>query len=155
MGSVAADPFVTLTAVAGATTRLRLITSIVALARRRPQLVVQAAATLDLASDGRLVLGLGAGEDEPDFTAFGDDFDRPRASVAWTRPSPSSMPALRGEHLEHDGPLLVARGVVSGRARCSSPGRPSGWAPCGPAASGERRAGRAGSSSPSRWTAPR
>ncbi|MFI5292983.1 MAG: LLM class flavin-dependent oxidoreductase, partial [Candidatus Limnocylindrales bacterium] len=76
MDSVAGDLFVTLTAVAAATTRLRLITSIIALARRRPQLVVQAAATLDLASEGRLILGLGAGEDEADFTAFGDDFER-------------------------------------------------------------------------------
>ena len=110
MDTVAADPFVALTAVAlRATSRLRLITSIVALARRRPQLVVQAAATLDLASEGRLILGLGAGEDEPDFTAFGEDYER-AARIARMDEALAIVDAgLRGERLEHEGPLLVAR----------------------------------------------
>ena len=56
MGAAAADPWVTLAAVASVTERLRLITSVVALPRRRPQLVAQAAATLDRWSAGRLVL---------------------------------------------------------------------------------------------------
>ena len=73
----AADPFVALAAVASATERLRLITSVVVLPRRRPQLVAQAAATLDLLSGGRLVLGIGAGGDPSDFTAFGESFDAP------------------------------------------------------------------------------
>ncbi len=72
MGTSAADPFVTLAAVAVSTERLRLITSVIAIARRRPQLVVQAAGTLDLLSAGRLVLGVGAGEDRVDFEAFGE-----------------------------------------------------------------------------------
>lgn len=53
MGTVAADPFVTLAAVAAATERLRLIASVIALSRRRAQLVVQASATLDRISNGR------------------------------------------------------------------------------------------------------
>jgi alkanesulfonate monooxygenase SsuD/methylene tetrahydromethanopterin reductase-like flavin-dependent oxidoreductase (luciferase family) len=75
MGAPAADPFVALTAVASATDRLRLILSVVALPRRRPQLVAQAAATLDRWSGGRFVLGIGAGGDPGDFTAFGEPFD--------------------------------------------------------------------------------
>ncbi|MCJ7712620.1 MAG: LLM class flavin-dependent oxidoreductase, partial [Chloroflexi bacterium] len=43
ISAAAADPFVALTAVASATDRLRLILSVVALPRRRPQLVAQAA----------------------------------------------------------------------------------------------------------------
>ena len=43
MGTVAPDPFVALAAAASATTRLRLILSVVALPRRRPQLVAQSA----------------------------------------------------------------------------------------------------------------
>ena len=126
MDTVAADPFVALTAVAGATTRLRLITSIVALARRRPQLVVQAAATLDLASEGRLILGLGAGEDEPDFTAFGEDYDR-AARVARMDEALAIVDAgLRGERLEHDGPFLSAHGVVIGPRPLQQP-RPPIW----------------------------
>jgi alkanesulfonate monooxygenase SsuD/methylene tetrahydromethanopterin reductase-like flavin-dependent oxidoreductase (luciferase family) len=72
MGGAAADPFVTLAAVAGATERLRLIASVIALPRRRPQLVAQAAATLDGVSGGRLVLGIGAGNDPGDLDPFGE-----------------------------------------------------------------------------------
>lgn len=77
MGTAAADPFVALAAVASETERLRLIASVVALPRRRPQLVAQAAATLDRWSGGRLVLGIGAGGDPGDFTAFGEPFEAP------------------------------------------------------------------------------
>lgn len=72
MGSAAADPFVSLAAVAAATERIRLIASVVVVARRRPQLVAQAAATLDLVSGGRLVLGVGAGNDPGDLDPFGE-----------------------------------------------------------------------------------
>ena len=70
MGTVAPDPFLALAAVASATTRLRLILSVVALPRRRPQLVAQSAATLDRWSGGRLVLGVGSGGDPGDFDAI-------------------------------------------------------------------------------------
>lgn len=72
MGGAAADPFVSLTAVAAATERLRLIAAVIVLPRRRPQLVVQAAATLDRVSGGRFVLGVGAGNDPGDLDPFGD-----------------------------------------------------------------------------------
>lgn len=81
MGSEAADPFVALAAVASATERLRLIASVVVLPRRRPQLVAQAAATLDRWSGGRLVLGIGAGGDPGDFTSFGESFEAPERMV--------------------------------------------------------------------------
>jgi alkanesulfonate monooxygenase SsuD/methylene tetrahydromethanopterin reductase-like flavin-dependent oxidoreductase (luciferase family) len=72
MGGAAADPFVSLTAVAAATERLRLIAAVIVLPRRRPQLVVQAAATLDRVSGGRFVLGVGAGNDPGDLDPFGE-----------------------------------------------------------------------------------
>jgi alkanesulfonate monooxygenase SsuD/methylene tetrahydromethanopterin reductase-like flavin-dependent oxidoreductase (luciferase family) len=72
MGGAAADPFVTLAAVAAATERIRLIASVIVLSRRRPQLVVQAVATLDRVSGGRFVLGVGAGADPGDFGSFGE-----------------------------------------------------------------------------------
>jgi alkanesulfonate monooxygenase SsuD/methylene tetrahydromethanopterin reductase-like flavin-dependent oxidoreductase (luciferase family) len=126
MGSPAADLFVTLAGVATATTRLRLITSIVALARRRPQLVVQAAGSLDRLCDGRLVLGLGPGEDEPDFVAFGEPFDR-AARIGLMDEAMAIVDAgLRGEMLAHEGPRLLARGVVLGPAPVQHP-RPPIW----------------------------
>ncbi len=78
MDAEAADPFVVLAAVAAATERLRLITSVIVLPRRRPQLVAQAAGTLDRLSGGRLVLGIGAGADPGDFAAFGEPFEAPQ-----------------------------------------------------------------------------
>lgn len=78
MGASATDPWVALAAVAAAAPRLRLIASVIALPRRRPQLVAQAAASLDAWSDGRLVLGIGAGGDPGDFTVFGEAFDSER-----------------------------------------------------------------------------
>ena len=126
MGTSAAEPFVALAAVAAQTTRLRLITSVIALARRRPQLVVQAAATLDLASDGRLILGLGAGDDPSDFEPFGESHDTD-ARLASMREGLAIVDAgLRGETLEHRGESQQATGVVLGPRPTQEP-RPPIW----------------------------
>lgn len=75
MGTAAVDPFVALAAVAQATERLRLITSVVALPRRRPHLVAQAVGSLDRLSGGRVILGVGLGGDAADFETFGEPFE--------------------------------------------------------------------------------
>jgi alkanesulfonate monooxygenase SsuD/methylene tetrahydromethanopterin reductase-like flavin-dependent oxidoreductase (luciferase family) len=126
MGTTAADLFVTLAGIAVQTRRLRLITSIVALARRRPQLVVQAAGTLDRLSDGRLILGLGAGEDQPDFEAFGDPFERATRIGLMDEGLAIVDAGLRGLRLDHGGPLLTARGAVIGPSPVQQP-RPPIW----------------------------
>ena len=126
MGTSAADPFVTLAAVAARTERLRLITSIVAVARRRPQLVVQAAASLDLVSDGRLILGVGAGEDRPDFKAFGETYDRSVRIARMDEGLEIIDAGLRGRELDHRGEHLVAIGAVLGPRPEQRP-RPPMW----------------------------
>ena len=71
-----ADPWITLTAVALATERVRLGPMITPLARRRPATVVKQTATLDRLSGGRLVLGAGLGsEKHGEFAAIGEDED--------------------------------------------------------------------------------
>ena len=72
MGTHASDPFVALSAVAAATTRLRLILCVAVLSRRRPQLVAQSAGTLDRLCGGRFVLGVGVGGDPGDLSMFGE-----------------------------------------------------------------------------------
>src|SRR5499427_8907069 len=54
-------PFPVLVAAAGATTRLRVGTNVLNNDLRHPVLVAREAATVDLLTDGRLQLGLGAG----------------------------------------------------------------------------------------------
>src|SRR6187549_1360190 len=59
-----ADPWITLTAIATATTSVRIGPMVTPLARRRPVKVARETATLDLLSGGRLTLGVGLGSDE-------------------------------------------------------------------------------------------
>jgi alkanesulfonate monooxygenase SsuD/methylene tetrahydromethanopterin reductase-like flavin-dependent oxidoreductase (luciferase family) len=78
-----ADPFVTLAAIAVATERLRIGTMVVAVPRRRPQLVAQATTSLDRLSDGRMVLGVGLGVDSHgEYTAFDEPANDDRARAA-------------------------------------------------------------------------
>jgi probable F420-dependent oxidoreductase len=64
-----------LAALAGATERAELGTIVLGTGFRPPALTAKMAATIDEISDGRLILGLGAGWHEPEYTAFGYPFD--------------------------------------------------------------------------------
>jgi probable F420-dependent oxidoreductase len=125
MGAGAADPFVILAAAACATERLALIASVIILPRRRPQLVAQAAATLDRLSGGRFVLGIGAGADPGDFTAFGEPFDQGRIGRLDEAASIVDR-LLRGETVSHDGPAYRLDGATVGPRPVREP-RPPIW----------------------------
>jgi alkanesulfonate monooxygenase SsuD/methylene tetrahydromethanopterin reductase-like flavin-dependent oxidoreductase (luciferase family) len=126
MGTVAADPFVALAGVASATDRIALLASVIVLPRRRPQLVAQAAATLDRLSGGRLILGVGAGGDREDFTAFGEDWAS-AVRVARMDEAASIVDAfLRGETVTHGGPDYPIDGVTIGPRPARQP-RPPIW----------------------------
>jgi probable F420-dependent oxidoreductase len=75
------EPMVALTAAAGATTRLRLQTGVLGNDYRHPVLVHRMAALLDVLSEGRLVLGLGAGWMTTDYETAGIALDRPGERV--------------------------------------------------------------------------
>jgi len=77
LGAVAA-----LTAAAAATTTLRLGSYVVANDFRHPAVLAKEAATLDLLSDGRLELGIGAGWMRAEYEAAGIPFDPPAVRVA-------------------------------------------------------------------------
>jgi alkanesulfonate monooxygenase SsuD/methylene tetrahydromethanopterin reductase-like flavin-dependent oxidoreductase (luciferase family) len=70
-----ADPWITLSAVAMATSRIRIGAFMTPLARRRPSNVAREVATLDLLSGGRVTFGAGLGYQGFEFTAFGEDDD--------------------------------------------------------------------------------
>ena len=97
------DPFIGLTAAATATTTLRIGTGISLLPEHDPIVLAKVVATLDLLSNGRFELGIGAGwnaeEMENHGTVFKDRFkvmeDRARAMRAiWTQ-----------EEASYDGPF--------------------------------------------------
>ncbi|HEV7865570.1 MAG TPA: LLM class F420-dependent oxidoreductase [Acidimicrobiia bacterium] len=65
------EGWVTLTALAQATSRLRLGTLVTGNVYRHPAVLANMAATLDIVSGGRLELGLGAGWNEEECAAYG------------------------------------------------------------------------------------
>ena len=69
-------PMPALAVAAAVTTRLRVSTMVLDNEFRHPVLVAREAATLDLLSDGRLDLGLGAGHMKSEFDQAGLRFDR-------------------------------------------------------------------------------
>jgi probable F420-dependent oxidoreductase len=107
-GHHALDPFVGLAAAAGATWRLRLHTNILVLPYRNPFLLAKAAASLDVISGGRLILGVGAGYLQGEFGALGADFERRNQS------SDDALVAIKsawsGTVVKRDGPGYQAAG---------------------------------------------
>ena len=67
------EALTTLAVAAGATERIRLITTVLLAPLRNTVVFAKQAATLDALSDGRLTLGLGVGAREDDFKAVGVD----------------------------------------------------------------------------------
>src|SRR6201993_201130 len=86
-GGDALETFSILGVVAGATERLRLVTSVLVLPYRNPVLTAKMAATLDVLSGGRLTLGVGAGWLKEEFEALGNPDFAQRGAVTneWIR----------------------------------------------------------------------
>jgi probable F420-dependent oxidoreductase len=77
------SPMIALATMAETTTTLRLGTFVLNNDFRHPALLAREAATIDLLSDGRMELGIGAGHSAPEYAQIGLPFDR--ASVRVTR----------------------------------------------------------------------
>jgi probable F420-dependent oxidoreductase len=73
------DPFVALGAAAAVTERIKLLTYLGVVPYRNPLLLAKAAATVDMISNGRFILGLGTGYLKTEFFALGVDFDERNA----------------------------------------------------------------------------
>jgi alkanesulfonate monooxygenase SsuD/methylene tetrahydromethanopterin reductase-like flavin-dependent oxidoreductase (luciferase family) len=74
--SKALEPLAVLALAAGATRRIRLMTSVVIGPTRETTLLARQAATIDALSGGRLTLGLGIGVRDNDYVATGFEFRR-------------------------------------------------------------------------------
>lgn len=69
------DPFVLLSRAAAVTTTLRLGTAVCVVTVRHPISIAKAAASLDMYSSGRFLLGIGTGSIREESDIFGVDFD--------------------------------------------------------------------------------
>jgi F420-dependent oxidoreductase-like protein len=74
MDEITFESFVTLTAIAGATTRVRLGHMVICTGFRNPGLTAKLASTLDVASGGRFELGIGGGWKKDEWLAYGYGF---------------------------------------------------------------------------------
>jgi F420-dependent oxidoreductase-like protein len=72
------EGWLTLTALAQATSRVRLGVLVTGIHYRHPAILANMAATLDIISDGRLDLGIGAGWNEQESSAYGIPLGTPR-----------------------------------------------------------------------------
>lgn len=69
------DPWITLTAIAMNTQRIKIGVFLTPLPRRRPWQLARETVTLDHLSGGRLIFGAALGFQALDFTPFGEDYD--------------------------------------------------------------------------------
>ena len=82
-----------------------------------PAVLAKETATLDLLSDGRLEMGIGAGWSEVEYTAMGLEFDRPGRRIAKLAEVVSLIKAhWQGEELDYAGDFVQVRGYA-GRPR--------------------------------------
>jgi alkanesulfonate monooxygenase SsuD/methylene tetrahydromethanopterin reductase-like flavin-dependent oxidoreductase (luciferase family) len=108
----AADPWVTLAAVAASTERLALGTGVTPVARRRPHVVAHQLATLDRLAPGRVIFGAGLGGGHGEFARFGED-EGERARAALLDEGLEVIRALlSGARVDHRGEHFVVDGVT-------------------------------------------
>jgi probable F420-dependent oxidoreductase len=98
-----------LSALAAATSRVRLGSYVTAAPLRNPALLAKMAETLDEVSGGRVILGLGAGWNEPEFRAFGVAFDHRFDRFEDALRIISAM--FRRGRADHDGVSFQAHGA--------------------------------------------
>jgi alkanesulfonate monooxygenase SsuD/methylene tetrahydromethanopterin reductase-like flavin-dependent oxidoreductase (luciferase family) len=99
-----ADPWITLSAIAVATSSVRLGPMITPLPRRRPIVVARQVASLDQLCDGRVVLGVGIGSDGAgELSATGEELDDRTRGAMLDESLQILRSAWSGEPMHHVG----------------------------------------------------
>jgi len=137
------DPLTALAFVAGATERLKVFTNVLILPYRNPLLAAKQAASLQVISDNRLLLGVGVGYMKAEFEALGVDYSERGAlmdeaietiRLAWSGGAISA----RGRHFDAveveprpvpDSPPPIWVGGGSDRALERAAMHGDGWVP--------------------------
>ncbi|MGH7885484.1 MAG: LLM class flavin-dependent oxidoreductase [Thermodesulfobacteriota bacterium] len=74
-GNIFYDPIVTLSFIAAKTNKIKLGTSVIVLSYRNPIVFAKEISTLDVLSEGRIILGVGAGWLKEEFDALGINYN--------------------------------------------------------------------------------
>jgi alkanesulfonate monooxygenase SsuD/methylene tetrahydromethanopterin reductase-like flavin-dependent oxidoreductase (luciferase family) len=135
-----------LTWIAARTSRIKVASRVLAVPFRRPAMVAKLAASLDLLSGGRFILGLGAGYSDDEITALGGPLLSPAEKVdglaeaigvirgGWTRPGYTQhgrQHSVRALELEPRParPIPVWLGTFGPRALAVTGRLADGWIP--------------------------
>ena len=95
------EVFTFLSAVAAVTSRISLGPLVACTSFRNPALLAKMADSLDEISDGRAILGLGAGWHQPEYDAFGYPFNH--LAGRFEEALSIILPLLKGERVTHEG----------------------------------------------------
>jgi probable F420-dependent oxidoreductase len=114
MGTIWYDTTATLSWLAAQTTRTHLLSHVLILAQRHPLRAAKELSTLDLLSDGRLIVGVGAGHVPEEYELFTGDFDErgrhtDEAVSALARAFTEEFPVLPGPRFPASGMGLAPR----------------------------------------------
>jgi alkanesulfonate monooxygenase SsuD/methylene tetrahydromethanopterin reductase-like flavin-dependent oxidoreductase (luciferase family) len=106
----ATDPWIALAAMAARTERVLLGPMVTPLARRRPQVVARQVVALDHLSGGRVVLGVGVGQDTSgeEYVGFGEAIDTRRRADMLDEGLDVLTGLLSGERVDHHGEFYTA-----------------------------------------------
>ena len=96
-----------ISAIAAVTTRVEIGTLVLCTGFRNPALLAKIAETVEDISGGRLILGLGAGWNEPEYRAFGYPFDHRVARFEEALTIITGL--LRNGHIDFEGTYSSAR----------------------------------------------
>lgn len=110
-GRPAADPFVTLGAVAVSTERIALGTGVTPVPRRRPHVLAHQLATLDRIAPGRVIFGAGLGGGHGEFARFGENEDERARAPLLDEGLDVIRALLDGEVVTHRGEHFTVDGV--------------------------------------------
>ena len=106
------DPWIALTAIAGATRTIKLGPMVSPLPRRHPWGLARQVAALDLLSDGRLVLGVGRRDLRGgEFATFGEELDRRVRGEMLDESLSLLHQLLSGARVEHRGKHYLVDGA--------------------------------------------
>jgi probable F420-dependent oxidoreductase len=108
----AADPWIVLSAIAAATSQVRIGTAVTPVPRRRPHVLAHEIATLDRLSGGRVIFGAGLGGSAAEFGKFGEPTDAKIRAEMLDEGLDVMKRLWSGEPVTHHGKHYTVDGVT-------------------------------------------